>query len=126
MGDYGEVLYELKEEASVVVDGGHYYLKWSNQPRKTNLRKIGVNLAFGVVVVAEIKIKQICEIKIHNANKKLAEKIRENIIVHSSEIRGFRSTKCSSETLQNLLYFMYKKTHVIFFVFHFVQLYFFP
>ena len=42
---------------------------------------------------------------------------------HSSEIRGLPSTKCSSETLQNLLYFMYKKTHVVFFVFHFVQLY---
>ena len=41
---------------------------------------------------------------------------------HSSEIRGLRSTKCSSATLQNLLYFMYKKTHVVFFVFHFVQL----
>ena len=25
---------------------------------------------------------------------------------HSSEIRGLRSTKCSSETLQNLLYIM--------------------
>ena len=36
------------------------------------------------------------------------------------------STKCSSKTLQNLLYFMYyKKTHVVFFVFHFVQLYIF-
>ena len=33
--------------------------------------------------------------------------------------------KCSSETLQILLYFMYKKTHVVFFVFHFVQLLFF-
>ena len=33
------------------------------------------------------------------------------------------STKCSSETLQNLLYFMHKKTHVVFFVFHFMQLY---
>ena len=42
-----------------------------------------------------------------------------------SEIRGLRSTKCSSETLQNLLYFMYKKTHVVFFFFHFVQLYIF-
>ena len=31
----------------------------------------------------------------------------------------------SSETLQNLLYFMHKKTHVVFFVFHFVQLYIF-
>ena len=44
---------------------------------------------------------------------------------HSSEIRGLCSTKCSSKTLQNLLYFMYKKTHVVFFVFHFVQLYIF-
>ena len=44
---------------------------------------------------------------------------------HSSEIRGLRSTKCSSETLQNLLYFMYKKTHVVFFIFHFVQFYIF-
>ena len=44
---------------------------------------------------------------------------------HSSEIRGLSSTKSSSEMLQNLLYFMYKKTHVAFFVFHFVQLYFF-
>ena len=45
----------------------------------------------------------------------------------SSEIRGLRSMKCSSKTLQILLYFMYKKTHVlVFFVFHFVQLYFFP
>ena len=39
--------------------------------------------------------------------------------VHSSEMRGLRSTKCSSETLQNLLYFMYKKTHVVFFRFSF-------
>ena len=44
---------------------------------------------------------------------------------HSSEIRGLRSTKCSSETLQNLLYFMYKKMHVVFFVFYFMQLYIF-
>ena len=43
--------------------------------------------------------------------------------INSSEIRGLRSTKCSSEMLQNLLYFMYMKTHVVFFVFHFVQLY---
>ena len=41
---------------------------------------------------------------------------------HSSEIKGLRSTKCSSKTLQNLLYFMYKKTRVVFFVFHFMQL----
>ena len=38
---------------------------------------------------------------------------------HSSEIRGLRSKKCSSETLQNLPYFMYKKTHVVFFHFSF-------
>ena len=30
--------------------------------------------------------------------------------------------KCSRETLQNLPYFCNKKTHVVFFVFHFVQL----
>ena len=47
------------------------------------------------------------------------------LIRHSSEIRDLRSAKCSSETLQNLLYFMYKKTHVVFFVFIFVQLYIF-
>ena len=44
---------------------------------------------------------------------------------HSSEIRGLRSTKCFSETLQNLLFYMYKKIHLVFFVFHFVQLYIF-
>ena len=49
----------------------------------------------------------------------------EENIQHSSEIRGLRSTKCSSKTLPNLLYFMYKKTHVVFFVFHIVQLYIF-
>ena len=37
-------------------------------------------------------------------------------LLHSSEIRGLRSTNCYSETLQNLLYFMYKKTHVGFFI----------
>ena len=41
------------------------------------------------------------------------------IPMHSSEINGLRSTKCSSETLQNLLYFMYKKTHVVLFRFSF-------
>ena len=46
-------------------------------------------------------------------------------LYHSSEIKGLRSTKSSSERLQNLLYLMYKKTHVVFFVFHFVQLFIF-
>ena len=41
------------------------------------------------------------------------------VLVHSSEIRGLRSTKCSSETLQSLLYFMSKKTHVVLFRFSF-------
>ena len=36
---------------------------------------------------------------------------------HSSEIRGLQSTKSSRETLRNLSYFMYKKTHVVFFFF---------
>ena len=31
--------------------------------------------------------------------------------IHSLQIRGLCSTKCSSEKLQNLLYFMYKKPH---------------
>ena len=35
--------------------------------------------------------------------------------INSSEIRGLDSMKCSSEMLQNQLYFMYKKTHVVFF-----------
>ena len=35
-------------------------------------------------------------------------------MAHSSEINGLRSTKCCSETLQNLLYFMHKKTKVVF------------
>ena len=61
---------------------------------------------------------------IHIKNR--ASRILKVDVVHSSEIRGLRSTKCSSETLQNLLYSMYKKSHVVFFVFHFVQLYFFP
>ena len=32
--------------------------------------------------------------------------------VHYSYIRGLRSIKCSNETLQNLQYFMYKRTHL--------------
>ena len=31
-----------------------------------------------------------------------------DVASHSSEIRDLSSTKCSSETLQNLLYFMYR------------------
>ena len=38
--------------------------------------------------------------------------------VQSSEIRGLGSKKYSSKILQHLLYFMYKKTQVVFF-FHF-------
>ena len=40
----------------------------------------------------------------------------------SSEIGGLCLMKWPSEILQNLPYFMYKTTHVVFFVFHFVQL----
>ena len=56
----------------------------------------------------------------------LSQNTKYLLVLHSSEIRGLHSTKCSSETLQNLLYFMYKKTHVVFFVFHFVQFYILP
>ena len=43
-----------------------------------------------------------------------------NSMAHSSEIRSLSSTKCWSEKLQNLLYFM------CIFIFHFMQLYVFP
>ena len=39
---------------------------------------------------------------------------------------SFRSMKISSQMLQNLLCLCKKKTHIVFFVFHFKQLYFFP
>ena len=60
-------------------------------------------------------------------NYKMVSKALYNfqVITHSSEIRGLCLMKCPSEMRQNLLYFMYKKTHVIFFVFHFVQLHIF-
>ena len=63
--------------------------------------------------------------------KKLSVKVamsfihKMGLLDHSSEIRGLCSTKCSREMLQNLLYFMCKKTHVVFIIFHFVQLYIF-
>ena len=42
---------------------------------------------------------------------------------HSLEMRGLYSMKCSSKTLQNLLYFIYykKRTSVIFFFFSFCK-----
>ena len=102
MGD-GEVLYELKE-ASV---GGGHYLKWSNQPRRTNLRKIGVNLAFEFVVVAnwprknrknsalsfheffplnkkKRKKKNLTYCVLHGGRRRLPLKM--NVIIHSSWI----------------------------------------
>ena len=48
-----------------------------------------------------------------------------DVSVHSSKIRGLCLMKCSSEMLQNLPYFWNTKTHVVFFIFHFVLLYFF-
>ena len=48
-------------------------------------------------------------------------------VCHSSQFHGLCSTKCSSETLQNLPYFIYiylQKPKVAFSVFHFMQLYF--
>ena len=38
-------------------------------------------------------------------------------LCHSSEIRGLHSTQCSSETIQNLLFFMYRKTCIVFLFF---------
>ena len=42
---------------------------------------------------------------------------------HSSEIRSVCLMKCASKTLQNLPFFLNKKTHIVFFVLHFVLLY---
>ena len=36
------------------------------------------------------------------------------LLLHSSQISGLRLMKCSSKMLQNLLYFMCMKTHVVF------------
>ena len=40
----------------------------------------------------------------------------KRVIKSIENIRGLRSIKCSSKTLQNLLYLMYKKSHVVFFI----------
>ena len=45
---------------------------------------------------------------------------------HTSKINNLRSRLNSKEMLQNFLYLYKKKTQVIFFVFHFEQLSFFP
>ena len=45
---------------------------------------------------------------------------------HSSEIRGLCSMKSSRKMLLNLPYFWNTKTHIVFFIFHFVLLYFSP
>ena len=67
-------------------------------------------------------ITLLCEIALFKSNLGIIMKKKHYCYtIHSSEIRGLHSTKCSSETLQNLLYFMYKKTHVVFSIFHFVQ-----
>ena len=44
----------------------------------------------------------------------------KNFNIHSSKIRGLSSMKCSSKMLWNLSYSMYKKTHIVFVVFHFI------
>ena len=47
------------------------------------------------------------------------------LLTHSSEIRGLCLMKCPSEILENLPYIYHNKSHVVFFVFHFMQLYLF-
>ena len=42
------------------------------------------------------------------------------IILHSSQISGLRLNEMFQQNAQNLLYFMYTKTYVVFF-FHFLQ-----
>ena len=48
------------------------------------------------------------------------------VVVHTSKINVLRSSLDSEEMLQNYLYLHKKKTQVVFFVFHFKQLSFFP
>ena len=48
------------------------------------------------------------------------------ILIQCSEIRGLCLMKWPSEKLQNFPYFWNKKTNVVFFVFHFLLLYYFP
>ena len=63
----------------------------------------------------------------HTGMIKSVAKTYNLLLSHSSEIKRFAllTLKCSRETLQNLAYFCVKKTHVVFFVFHFNQLYIF-
>ena len=60
---------------------------------------------------------------------KLTKGISDDSSYHYSQIRGLQSMKCSSAMLQNLRYFMYTKTNIVYlpfclFIFHCVQLYF--
>ena len=48
------------------------------------------------------------------------EKQISSFTIQPSEIRGLCLTKLSSKTLKNLLYFMYKKTHAVSFLFFFL------
>ena len=59
----------------------------------------------------------------------MSEKLHQrNLVIKAPlrKIRGLRSTKCSSKTLQNLQYFMYKKTHVVFSFFNSCSFIFLP
>ena len=49
-----------------------------------------------------------------------------SLLVHSSEIGGLCLMKWPSIILQNLPHFYHEKTHVVCFLFHFMQLNFFP
>ena len=92
-----------------------FYQQHMAKRRNNNLPWRPAKLIFGIFWVATNCF--------HFKNENVVNDRSTYYAYHSSEIRGLHSTKCSSETFQNLLYFMYKKTQVIFFVFHFVQLY---
>ena len=57
---------------------------------------------------------------------KTIEVLIYGIGMHTSKINVLRSSLNSKETLQNFLYLYKKKTQVVFFIFHFEQLSFFP
>ena len=104
-------------------------------PLKLFIRKVAKNKLLMIIISSELMVWKapyalLIEKTLKFTNTSLNCSIFEFLLdhmnpLHTSEIKGLRSTKCSTETLQNLLYFMYKKTHVVFFIFHLVQFYFF-
>ena len=59
-----------------------------------------------------------------NTASRMQSSSEGELYLHSSQFEGLCSTKSSSKMLQNLPYFWNTKNHIVFFIFHFVLLYF--